>query len=61
MLTIWYLNLHLCTLYYRGPQNLEKTIKYPIVPQSVNFSAEPMPEELQEEFASIQNQFKNGM
>ncbi|XP_022336372.2 N-acetylglucosamine-1-phosphotransferase subunits alpha/beta-like [Crassostrea virginica] len=44
----------------RGPQKLEKTIKYPIVPQSVNFSAEPMPEELQEEFASIQNQFKNG-
>ena len=54
-------NLLLCTLYYRGPQKLEETIKYPVVPQSVNFSAEPMPEELQEEFASIQNQFKNGM
>ena len=55
------LNLHLSTLYYRGPQKLEKIIKYPMVPQSVNFSAVPMPEELQEEFASIQNQFKNGM
>lgn len=51
------MNFHLC----RGPKTPVKVLKSPMMPQSVNLSAEPLPEELQEELNSINQQLNHGM
>ncbi|XP_048726912.2 N-acetylglucosamine-1-phosphotransferase subunits alpha/beta-like isoform X2 [Ostrea edulis] len=44
----------------RGPKMPVKVLKSPMMPQSVNLSAEPLPEELQEELNSINQQLNHG-
>ncbi|XP_061181061.1 N-acetylglucosamine-1-phosphotransferase subunits alpha/beta-like isoform X2 [Saccostrea echinata] len=44
----------------RGPKKTVNVVKFPMMPQLVNLSAEPMPEELQEEWKSIKKELENG-